>query len=60
MSESQFGAPPKNGKRALLKHGNPLPTPFHVEVWVEGKLMSTTKFADIDEAKRFQRGELLR
>lgn len=60
MSESQFGAPPKNGKSVLLKNGNPPPTPFHVEVWIEGRLTSTTKFANFDEAKRFQQGEFLR
>lgn len=60
MSESQFGAPPKNGRSALLKYGYPLPTPFHVEIWIDGKLTSMAKFADIDEAKRFQQQELLR
>ena len=51
MSEFQFGDPPKNGKQVKVTGGHPAPTPYHVEVWVDGKLQGTRKFGSEAEAR---------
>lgn len=60
MSDLRFGGAPKNGKQVLLKRGNPQPTPYHVEVWIDGKLVETRKFATDAEARKFQSVEVAR
>lgn len=60
MSDLKFSnEPPKNGKSARLITGMPGPTPYHVEVWINGVLSHTRPFASKDEAERYQRRESL-
>ncbi len=61
MSDLKFGDnPPKSGKQARLTGGHGHPTPYHVEVWVDGHLINTRKFACKADAERFQAEEIAR
>ena len=60
MSDLQFGDPPKNGKQVLLTGGHAAPTPYHVEVRVDGELKATKMFGSKEEAEKFQKEETVR
>jgi hypothetical protein len=61
MSDLKFSDnPPKNGKSVRLISGQPAPTPYHVQVWVNGVLSRTQVFASKNEAERYLRQESLR
>ncbi|WP_156407054.1 hypothetical protein [Bosea sp. Root670] len=60
MSELTFGDAPKNGKRVVIKPGTPPATAFHVEVWIDGRISATRRFATSVEAEQYRRQELMR
>ena len=57
MSEHDFSQPPKNGKSVELKSGNPSPTPYHVHIYIDGKLIRVLKFTSKNEAERRVKSE---
>jgi len=58
MSDDKFGkGPPKNGNQVNITFGHPAPTPYHVEVWVNGALSHTRKCGSKAEAEQAQREE---
>ena len=58
MSERQFGDPPRNGKQSQITYGRPAPTPFQVEIRVNGRLEVTRRFCTKEEAEQFAYGVL--
>lgn len=60
VSEFQFGDPPRNGKQVNVTGGHSAPTPYHVEIWVDGKLKDTKVSHSKDEAESFQKEEIAR
>jgi hypothetical protein len=60
MSDLRFGGSTQTGWQFKLTSGHPMPTPYHVQILQDGKLVNERPFDSKEDADRFVQEEKMR